>query len=99
VTVAPGEVGEVLLTLDPALADGPWTAELTLSSGLLERSASATVTFPAAGVVDEVRIDSGAPPWVTVLLVALGVLVVAVVILIAVLLRRRPGRAPQGHAE
>ncbi|MDQ1747868.1 MAG: hypothetical protein QOD07_2131 [Frankiaceae bacterium] len=39
----------VAVVLDRQLPAGPWTAHITLHSGLVTRSASATITFPAAG--------------------------------------------------
>ncbi|CAK7287495.1 peptidase [Streptomyces misionensis] len=46
-TLAPGDVAEVVVPLDARLPDGPWTAALTLRSGLVEHGTRATVTFPA----------------------------------------------------
>jgi hypothetical protein len=47
-TIAPGGDEPVVVPIDSAIADGPWTAELTLRSGLLERRVRAELTFPAA---------------------------------------------------
>ncbi|MFD8706616.1 peptidase [Kitasatospora sp. NPDC059648] len=44
-TLAPGDAAEVAVPLDARLP-GPWTAELTLRSGLVEHATRATVTFP-----------------------------------------------------
>lgn len=38
----------MLVTLDRAVPAGPWDARIVLRSGLTEREATATVTFPAA---------------------------------------------------
>jgi hypothetical protein len=46
-----GEATDVVLTLDPALVDGPWDAALTVKSGLLARDISGTVSFTEAPVV------------------------------------------------
>jgi hypothetical protein len=54
----------VRIELDDRLPDGPWDAVVTLGSGLTERSASATLTFPKAGAaapVDADETDAGAP--------------------------------------
>lgn len=45
-TLAPGDVEPVTVVLDKAITGGPWTATLTLQSGLLERQARAQITFP-----------------------------------------------------
>jgi hypothetical protein len=39
----------ITIMLDKRLPDGPWNALVTLRSGLLERSARATISFPATG--------------------------------------------------
>lgn len=44
-TLNPGDASPVSIVLDKAIAGGPWTATLTLRSGLLERRAEATITF------------------------------------------------------
>ncbi|MDH6131902.1 hypothetical protein P3T37_001276 [Kitasatospora sp. MAA4] len=46
-TLAPGDTAPVTVLLDRRLPDGPWTAHLTLVSGLVQRTATATLTFPA----------------------------------------------------
>jgi len=48
-TLAIGEGTQVVIPLDAQVPDGPWQAMITLRSGLLERSAQATLTFPRAG--------------------------------------------------
>ena len=53
-TLAPGDTEPVTVVLDRAISGGPWTATLTLRSGLLERRAQAQLTFPdAAGAQAE----------------------------------------------
>ncbi|MCU1498188.1 MAG: hypothetical protein JWM47_2141 [Acidimicrobiales bacterium] len=49
-TLAIGATEPVTIVLDGQLPAGPWDATVTLHSGLVERSAHATLTFPAAGV-------------------------------------------------
>jgi len=77
-TLAPGESGEVSVTLDDALPNGPWDATLTLTSGLLSEEASATITFPDAGTGDTVVVEDNEPNWlilgggIVVFLVAFG---------------------------
>jgi hypothetical protein len=48
-TLAIGDTESVTIVLDKQLPAGPWDAQITLRSGLLERSSRATITFPAAG--------------------------------------------------
>lgn len=45
-TLAPGDTEPVTIVLAKAIGGGPWTARLTLRSGLLERRAEAQLTFP-----------------------------------------------------
>lgn len=45
-TLAIADSEPVVITLDRQLPDGPWAAQVVLRSGLLERRAHATVTFP-----------------------------------------------------
>ncbi len=47
-TLAVSGSGQVTIALDERVPDGPWDAELTLHSGLVERSAKASITFPAS---------------------------------------------------
>lgn len=48
-TIAVGGIEQVSIALDQRIPDGPWDAELTLHSGLLERSAKASIIFPKSG--------------------------------------------------
>lgn len=49
VTLAIGGTEPVSIALDSRLPAGPWDAQITLHSGLVERTARATITFPEAG--------------------------------------------------
>jgi len=49
VTLAVGATEAVTIILDKGLPSGPWTARIALRSGLVERVAQATITFPATG--------------------------------------------------
>jgi len=51
-TLAPGDTEPVTVVLDKAIRSGPWTATLTLKSGLLTRRAQAQLTFPDAPGVE-----------------------------------------------
>ena len=45
-TLGIGETEPITISLDKQLPDGPWKARIEVVSGLLTRSASATLTFP-----------------------------------------------------
>jgi len=61
-TLAIDDTEAVRVTLDSRIPAGPWSAQITLRSGLLERTEQATVTFPDAGVAAPVH--TRAPtPW------------------------------------
>ena len=72
-TLAIGDTEPVTFVLDERLPAGPWNARIVLHSGLLDRSARATITFPAIGAAPPVRIESTRPGWLTI--AAAGVLV------------------------
>jgi hypothetical protein len=55
VTLAIGDTEQVTITLNDAIPDGPWDASIALHSGLTERSARATITFPSTGVSAAVK--------------------------------------------
>lgn len=57
-TIAVGETAAVTVVLDTQVPAGPWDATVTLSSGLLERSATATITFPESGSAPPVSTSS-----------------------------------------
>ena len=84
-TLAIGATERVTTPLDRRMPAGPWTARVGLRSGLLERRASARITFPVPGA-------SSGPPWLA-LAGAFGALV-AVVVLLLRLVRRLRFRAP-----
>ena len=97
-TLGPDQAGPVSVALDPAILGGPWDARIVLRSGTTERDATAKVTFPdapatAAGPVDATSGSGGG----SILPFALAaVVLIAVVVGAAVLLRgRRPSR-PSG---
>lgn len=90
-TVAVGGTADVTITLDDDLPAGPWDAVVDLRSGQVERRAQATITFPEAGTAAAVPTATLKPGsrWPAVAaMVAAGLIVV----LAAVLWRRRRGR-------
>lgn len=87
-TVAPGENQNVTFTLPKELPNGPWTAGLKLKSGLLEREASAPVTFPDAGPGETiVPIQAESNQWLPVAAIAAALLIA--LIATALLIQRR----------
>jgi hypothetical protein len=62
-TLAIGDTEPVMFILDKQLPAGPCDARVTLKSGLLERSARATITFPLTGASLPVNAASGRPGW------------------------------------
>lgn len=91
-TLGLGQTGSVVVPLDKQIPDGPWNAKLSLRSGVLERSASASIQFPhSTGASEPVKVKPSSG-WFLKALVALGVLVLLVLILLFVRHRRRRER-------
>lgn len=88
-TLAIGSTGQVLIALDERVPDGPWDAELTLRSGLLERSAKASITFPTSGSAPPEPAAPAQPRWLFFALA--GIVLGLLLALIVSLLRRRRG--------
>ena len=83
--LAPGASEPVAVQLGSELPRGPWRADLGITSGSLERSAVATITFPRGnGGAKSPR----APGLSTLALVAAALFVVAVMVALALLLSR-----------
>ncbi len=96
-TLGIGQSEPVSVTLDKRLPDGPWLATLRVQSGLVERTAEATLTFPSGpGVGDTVAIDpaAGIPWWTIAAGLATGCLLLALAL--AVRRRGRANRASRG---
>ncbi|MER7757695.1 hypothetical protein, partial [Kitasatospora sp. NPDC097643] len=61
-TLGVDETEPVTVPLDRQLPDGPWQAHLTLASGLVKHTVTATITFPAgSGAGAPARPDAGGP--------------------------------------
>jgi hypothetical protein len=74
--LAPGVSEPVTAHLDNALPRGPWQADLRLTSGLVRRSATATITFPASAVTARPPTGTAFP--------SLGVIVIVLFVLLAI---------------
>src|ERR1700691_330890 len=79
-TLAIGATEPIIIMLDKQIPDGPWHALVTLRSGLLQRSARATISFPATGTPSS--------PYLTYLVIA-GLIILLLVGIVAARLRRR----------
>ena len=90
-TVGVGDTEPVTIPLDAALPAGPWDAQITLHSGLLEKSTKATITFPDTGSSPPVVTTVTTPGWLYPVIGGLIVmlLLLGVVVLILLLRRRR----------
>lgn len=88
-TLAIGDTQPVTIVLDEEIPAGPWDARITLRSGMLERSARATITFPAAGTSPPVITTPVRPGWLYPAIAALAVmLLLGTTILLVVRARR-----------
>jgi MYXO-CTERM domain-containing protein len=93
-TLGLGKTDSVTVPLDEKIPDGPWSARITLRSGSVERSATATIRFPhAQGAADPVKVRPETSGWLTQALAVIGALAVLLLVLL-VLRRRRRSRAP-----
>ncbi len=92
-TLAIGDTEAVEVTLDKLLPAGPWEASITLHSGLLERSAHSSITFPDTGASPAVIATSiqDERPYAASF-AAILLLLVAIALLLIFLLRRRRRR-------
>jgi hypothetical protein len=88
-TLAVGESAPVSVNLDKQLPNGPWQANLTLKSGILERSGSAKVTFPDAGGAGSAVPAEGTDSSSLGLVLAVAGAVLVLVAATALFLRRR----------
>ena len=86
-TLAPGDKGQVVVTLGKDLPDGPWTAVLTLHSGLIEHEITAPLTFPNSGQSIPVQTGSGTTAW-PIIVGSLGVLALLIAV-VTLWVRRR----------
>jgi hypothetical protein len=91
-TLGVGDTEPVTIVLDERVPAGPWDARIILQSGLLERSARATISFPAAGAAAPVNTSSSRPTWWYLAVAGLVALLVGIPALVSLRLRRRRRR-------
>lgn len=91
-TLAVGATGQVMIELDERVPDGPWNAELTLRSGLLARSARATITFPKSGSAPPVVATATGAGWLWAAGAGLVLLLACAFVVIVAIRRRRSRR-------
>jgi len=94
-TLAIRDTEPVTITLDKQLPAGPWKANITLHSGLLDRTATATITFPAKGAAAPVQAKSSHSVLLYAVIAGLGALLLIGIVVLIVMLRRR--RRPAHH--
>jgi hypothetical protein len=88
--LAPGGTRRIEVQLDKRLPNGPWQAQIQLTSGLIERNVGGTITFPPiTGPVSPAPPDNRDP--IVAVISLLGLLALAA---LAVLLFRRARRGP-----
>jgi hypothetical protein len=90
-TLAPGEDAPVTVRLDEQLPDGPWKVRIALRSGLIERTAVATIRFPNRPPAAEVTAPQSESDQRIIVAAAVLVLLLALG-LVLLLTRRRGGR-------
>ena len=88
-TLAIGATEPITIMLDKQIPDGPWHALVTLRSGLVQRSARATINFPAIG--------ASSSPYLTYLVIAGLAILLLLGILMALHVRRRHKQPPRGN--
>ncbi|WP_101524727.1 peptidase [Nocardioides houyundeii] len=63
-TLGLGQTAPIAVELDEQLPNGPWAAELSVTSGLLTKTEQASITFPVSGAGETVPLsDDGVPGW------------------------------------
>ena len=98
-TLGIGDTEPISFALDDRIPAGPWDARITLRSGLLERSARATITFPTAGAAPSVSTTPVRPAWLSLIAGGLVLLLLVGIAALLVQLRRRPRSVDDGDAE
>ena len=101
-TLAVQATDDVEVVLDRQLPAGPWKAGITLTSGRIQREATATITFPAADASSASAVKADPVEGRRSLLLPLALALVALLLLLlalAVKQRRDRRHAPTSAAE
>ena len=101
-TLPVGATGPVRVVIDAPIPVGPWDTTITLHSGLVERSASASLTIPETGSGEPVRVRGGSNEswgYLVAGLVALAAGAAALGIVRARVVPDRRSRAPSRREE
>lgn len=91
-TIGPGEVAPVSIPLDSELPLGPWHASVTLRSGLVEHTVTATIVFPKKPGESHRYLIGGYSAWHYVVAVGIAVVLFVIVVGFVLIHRRRGGR-------
>ena len=83
--IAPSVSEPIIVQLDSGLPRGPWRADLSLTSGLLQHSTAATITFPPSGAAK----PPGAMGFSTLILVVIVLFVLLAITTLGLLVSRR----------
>jgi hypothetical protein len=99
VTIGPGGAATLTVPMDAGIPAGPWEATVDLSSGLVERSARATLVFPdaAGGLAEPVEAERIERQRRILLPVASSLLLLLVLALAVVLASRRRAARDEEH--
>jgi hypothetical protein len=96
ITLGIGETAPVKIELDSRLPSGPWDAELTLASGLDERTIFDVITFPGTPQGLPFEAEQSMPAWIVpAVSVFIAVLIASIAVLGWVVVRRRRTLTPQ----
>jgi hypothetical protein len=94
VTLAIASTEPVTFTLDKAVPAGPWQAKITLRSGLIERTATATITFPTTGSAPPAAATSRTTSSLDLRIAELVTVILGILLIVVLLTRRRRPRPP-----
>ncbi len=88
-TLGIDETEPVTVLLDRKLPDGPWKAHLTLASGLVRHTVTATITFPEGSRANASVTPDTADSYAMTPGVAMGVSAVLLLVVCGLMVRRR----------
>jgi hypothetical protein len=83
--ISPSASRPIIVQLDSGLPRGPWRADLSLTTGLLQHSAAATITFPPSGAAK----PPPAEGYSTLVLVVIVLFVLLAITALGLLVSRR----------